>query len=155
MAIWTEISVCPAPTDREIELRGKTDTTRKVESSYVATWDSQYGAFVSRSGLVVCATAWKERGSSKNAERAGIPNARSGALLTYLRHHSAMHGMTRTSERSSPHLSQTLGIRNVPDAIRKLRKRGHEIMTTRGPVKVGAMAYDDVAIYTYINRNIR
>lgn len=155
MSIWTEIKDCPAPTDREIELRGRIDTTRKVESAYVARWDDQYGAFVSRGGAVVMPTAWKERGTGKNADRRDIPRARRTVLLTHLRQHSAIYGMSRTDARSSPHLSQTMGIRNIPDAIRKLRKLGHEIMTTRGPAKVGAITYDDVAIYTYINRNIR
>ena len=153
MSAWNEIKDLPAPKDREIELRGKTDITRKVESAYIAAWDDQYVSFVSRSGMVVCPTAWRERGVGNRPNPSSVPRARTSVLLAHLRSHSAQYGMARTDARSSPHLSQTMGIRNLPDAIRKLRKRGHEIITTRGPAKVGTMTYDDVAIYTYINRN--
>lgn len=55
-----------------------------------------------------------------------------------------------TTFRSTPYISQKLGIRNVPDVVMKLRRKGHQIRTARGPVTVEAVHYPDVAVYRYI-----
>lgn len=148
MSDWIDIARVPAPTDRYVEVRGRSDLTRKTLSTFVVKWDADYGAFVSRSGNVVLAAQWREYGATR--DRPAVRTGRYGSLVQHLKHHSALYGHTRTRERSTPFLSQTLGIRNVPDAIRKLRARGHVIETTIAPVQVNGIAYDAVGIYTYV-----
>jgi hypothetical protein len=49
--------------------------------------------------------------------------------------------------RSSPHLSSYLGIRNIPDVIMKLRRKGLNIKTRRADVTVRGAQYENVGIY--------
>lgn len=55
-----------------------------------------------------------------------------------------------TRFRSTPYLSAQLGIRNAPDAVMKLRKRGHVIRTEMVSVEVAGRMYRNIASYVYI-----
>lgn len=78
--------------------------------------------------------------------------SRTQMLLEHLQRWSqpAVSGWS-TTFRSTPYISQNLGIRNVPDVVMKLRRKGHIIATARKRVQVGDVAYPDVAVYTYLS----
>lgn len=52
---------------------------------------------------------------------------------------------------ASPVLRSRLGLQNVPDAIRVLRKRGHKIRTVMGSFTYKGIRYRRVAYYHYIS----
>lgn len=51
--------------------------------------------------------------------------------------------------RSTPYLSHALGVRNVPDMVMKLRRKGHRITTERKRVVLEGRVYPDVAVYQF------
>lgn len=57
--------------------------------------------------------------------------------------------------RSTPYLSSNFGIRNLPDAIKKLRAKGHDIRTTRADVVFSYNLYHNVGIYTYYKPKVK
>lgn len=70
------------------------------------------------------------------------------------RHIELLRLLKRNPKRgvTSARASAYLGIRNVPDAILKLRRKGHNIETTLGPAKFDGKQYVNIATYRYAGR---